>query len=294
VIKIKSISAISAILLGIATLASCATAMSNGIDGSEPPLLPAYRSEGTKTMEMAISARASASTLLNNAVPLTIGAGRSFFTLGDALFQWQPEHGKAGFCGAMSVGGWAGYTTSPLSDDKNWEPKSQAISYGMSAALRLGLMTTASTDFIYAPSAQFRYAYEGGPYADRRAALAAPNAAFDIIYLNRKTSRHSWLASIVPIDASIPSPLGDFRVASDFGWNERWYSLASTYLGNMRADPDSRLADILVAALPTDYGAMLTFRFRGSGWYLGANVVSVFDTIIFSTFGISLGAGYSW
>jgi len=294
--KCASIVGICCTCLILALFPSCATVMSSGIDGGETPILPPYHVEGSKTSEVAVSAQIGGSTMASLFFPFVLGIGTTEFAKGDILYQWQPKPGTMGFCGAAALGGWGAFSTSPLSDDLNWTPESEAFSYGLSASVRLGLMVCQDSTLAYTPSLQFLYAYEGGPYFDRRAALAAltPASSSDITYLNMKTNRHSWIASLSPLDVSFYSSLGDIRYSFDLGWNDRWYPMVSTLGSELWDDPESRAKAVLLAVFPTNLNQRVTLRFPKSGWYLGANSIVTFTNVAFVSMGAAFGAGYSW
>lgn len=291
----KHVSVLAGITLLCAILPSCATGMTSVIDGYDAPLLPPLAMGGDKPVEAAISMGVGESFAASFFLPLINGTGTASFARAEALMQWAPGLGKKGVCGVASLGAWAGYAFGETAS-ANWPTGTDALSYGLSATLRLGAALVNHDDYVYEPSLQVRYAYEDGPYFHQRVALAAieRTSDFDMLYINLKESHHSWQAALSPLDLSFRVPIGDFRILLDFGWNDRWYPLAvSLWSAQYESSEDFRNA-ILASFMPTNYTQALSFQFRNSGWYIGIGTGLVSNYAIFITEGISLSAGYCW
>lgn len=296
ILKRRSIAGLCCACLFLALFPSCATVMSSGVDGGEAPMLPPFHTEGSKTSDVAVSAQAGASTMTSLLFPFVLGSGTTEFAKGDVIYQWQPKPGTMGFCGAAALGGWGAFSTDPLSSGGYRNFESDAFSYGAYASIRLGLMVSQDSNVVYTPSLQFLYAYEGGPYFDKRAALAAlkPASSTDMLYLNMKTDRLSWIASLSPLDVSIKSSLGDIRYAIDLGWNDRWYPVLSSVWPELWSDPENRGRAVLAAAFPTNIYRRIALRFPNTGWYIGIDSMVTFNLMGFISMGAAVGAGYAW
>jgi hypothetical protein len=292
--------ALIAALLACACMAllSCATAMSSGVDGCESALLPPYRSDGKSPVDFALAfdTGLSATKSFFSTVLLVPGDSTTSYAKAQAICQWQPKIGM-GLCGALSLGGWGGYTQLKQ-DDEIQSAESDRLSYGAVAALRLGFRAPTRSDILfYVPSIQFRYAYEFGPYFDLRA--ASNKAVYDTLRnrlgeSNIKKERGSWLLSLVPLDITFTSnESAGPRIIAEFGWNDRWYPQRKGTLTAAFSDPANFGNMLMTYIMPTNFELQATYQLLNSPWYFGLIFGESSDYLNAEiTTGFSLGAGY--